>query len=98
MKIVITESQYNTLLNEMGSHNPKELRNLIKWIENHTTCDVELKNNNYRIVPPQELYKGIYIAHNTEGAVSAIVNFIKNVYGKTSNDVSTAWKADKDLV
>jgi hypothetical protein len=98
MKIVISESQYQTLLNELGPHNPKELTNLIKWIEKHTTCRVEQKNNVYTIYPPKELYPNVYKAHNTSSATTPIFNFLKNVYKKTSLEIKAAFNDGADIV
>ena len=98
MKIVISESQYNILMNELGGHNPKEFLNLIKWVDKHTSCTVTSKNNVYTICPPRDLYPNCYKAHNTPGAVVAIINFIKKVYNKTSEEVRRAFYADVDLI
>ena len=79
MKIVITESQYDTIMNELAKHHTKNMQSLIKWIGNHTTCRVESSGTKFKILPPQDLYKGFYLAHDTESAVQPIINFLKNV-------------------
>ena len=97
MDILITEEQYESLINEMGVHNPKELRDLTKWIQKYANCEVEFDGNKVTIKPPKEISSEFYTAHNTISALDPVINFIGKVYNKKYFDVYQAWKGNRKL-
>ena len=98
MKIIITESQYETLLNELGPHDHKELKNLLAWVSKFTICDVEHDPKKIIIRPPIAAYPEIYQAHNTVTAIEPILGFIANVYGQAKFVIYQDWKNNRSPV
>lgn len=102
MKILVTEAQYNNLINEMGrqggAHSSKEYVKFIKWAEEFLNIRVIEKGNSHSICPPKELYPECRSTHPHDRAIFDIMRFLAKAYKVSKPEIELAYKENRGIV
>jgi hypothetical protein len=84
MKILVTEAQYENLINEMGrqggAHSRKIYDKFIKWAKEFLNVRVIEKGNSHMICPPKEKYPECRSTHPHDRAIYDIMRFFATAY------------------
>jgi hypothetical protein len=101
MKVLITEEQYENLINEMGrqggAHSYKEYLKFIKWAEEFLNIRVVERGNSHIICPPIELSTECRSTHPHDRAIYDIMRFFAKVYGVGKPEIEKAYKEGRNI-
>lgn len=89
MKIVLTEEQYNNLVNE--SHVFKEMKKLLYWAQKMEGCFIKDVKNGVMICPPIEVRQPCYTTHRSDTGVNAVLAAIGKWKGVNKHTASEAF-------
>lgn len=101
MKVLVTEEQFNNLVNEMGrqggAHSSKEYDKFIKWAKEHLNIRVVEKGNNHTICPPIDLSTECRSTHPHDRAIYDIMRFLAKVYNVGKPEIEKAYKENRNI-
>lgn len=101
MKILISEEQYNNLinenlLNEMG-HVFKEMKKVLHWAEKVEGCFLKEVKNGVMICPPIEVRQPCYTTHRSDTGVQDVLAAIGKWNGVKKKDAVEAYKLNVSI-
>ena len=101
MKIVISESQYNRLVESEiteAKHDDKDMKKLISWAEKKLGCKSHTIKNGIKLCPPEEI-TGVRCrtTHLTSKGFKPLQADIADWFGISRRDVDTAFRLNKKI-
>ena len=90
MKILLSEEQYNNLLNE--GHVFKEMKKLLHWAEKVEGCFLKDVKNGVMICPPTEVRQPCYTTHRSDTGVQDVLSAIGKWNGVKKKVADEAYK------
>jgi len=101
MKILISESQYLSLIESEvteSKHDNKDIKKLISWAEKKLGCTSHLIKNGIKLCPPEEITGfRCRTTHLTSKGIKPLQADIADWFGVSRRDVDTAFRLNQSI-